>query len=336
MTTFTALEQRFTFTGDPTWVARFDDLYAACRTDADGPAEVELGFRAAGPDVEVGLLRDGELVLQAPSAAALVERVVWEINQLAWESAPVLLHGAAVVIDAGAVALCGPSGAGKSTLAAALVQRGGGYLSDEIVALRGVEIDPYPKPISLRVADREPEIDGDRALLALRPEPAASAAPVGMIVLVDHDAAAAPMLRETARADALVALGAHVHRFDEHGGVALRALGEAVARSRCVTLRAGDLDLTCALLFAAATEPAARGTVATRSTGAHTTVVLDGEAVVLDERTGRVHRLNSSATRIWTQLDGARSRDDIAAALGAPVAEVDAFLAELQRVGLVA
>lgn len=66
------------------------------------------------------------------------------------------------------------------------------------------------------------------------------------------------------------------------------------------------------------------------------TVVLDGEAVVLDVASGRVHRFNASATRIWVGVDGVRTPTDIAEDLGAPVGEVDAFIAELQRAGLVA
>ena len=47
----------------------------------------------------------------------------------------VVLHGSAVVIDGVAVAIIGPSGAGKSTTAAALLRRGAGLLSDDVVVI---------------------------------------------------------------------------------------------------------------------------------------------------------------------------------------------------------
>ncbi|MDB4906948.1 MAG: HPr kinase [Gemmatimonadetes bacterium] len=56
------------------------------------------------------------------------------------------LHGSAVRIGDGAVALVGPSGAGKSTLSAALVDRGHALFGDDVVAIqflhRGVRVLP--------------------------------------------------------------------------------------------------------------------------------------------------------------------------------------------------
>lgn len=251
MTTYAALDARFTFTGDPKWVGRLDGLYAACRTEpTEGVATVELEVRETGGGID--LTRDGVPALRAPSAAALVERVVWEVNQLAWGAGGdrVLVHGAAVVLDDRAVLLCGPSGAGKSTLAAALVQRGAGYLTDEIVAYdpaRGV-IVPYPKPISLRVARREADTTGDRALLALRPEPRAGAAPPRAVVLVSYAGPGGAALHDVARADALVALCGHAHELVAGGAAAFEALGALVAASTCAHLESGDLELACAVV----------------------------------------------------------------------------------------
>lgn len=66
------------------------------------------------------------------------------------------------------------------------------------------------------------------------------------------------------------------------------------------------------------------------------TVVLDGEAVVLERTSGRVHRFNTSGTRIWTHLDGTATAGEIAAALGAPLGDVETFIARLVHLGLVA
>jgi Coenzyme PQQ synthesis protein D (PqqD) len=52
------------------------------------------------------------------------------------------------------------------------------------------------------------------------------------------------------------------------------------------------------------------------------TVEVDGEAVLLDERTGRLHLLNPSGALVWACFDGVSSIaeivDDISDELGAP------------------
>jgi hypothetical protein len=54
-------------------------------------------------------------------------------------------------------------------------------------------------------------------------------------------------------------------------------------------------------------------------------VVLDGEAVLYDETTGRVHLLNETGSIVWQLLDGASSVGDIATAIAeAAEADVDA------------
>ena len=56
------------------------------------------------------------------------------------------------------------------------------------------------------------------------------------------------------------------------------------------------------------------------------TEVLDGEAVVLEERSRTVHVLSPTATAIWENLDGEMSLEELAAALS------DAFGAPLDLV----
>ena len=52
------------------------------------------------------------------------------------------------------------------------------------------------------------------------------------------------------------------------------------------------------------------------------TVVIDGEAVLLDEVEERLHHLNASATLVWTCLDGhaslAQLATELSEALGVP------------------
>ena len=64
-----------------------------------------------------------------------------------------------------------------------------------------------------------------------------------------------------------------------------------------------------------------------------TVVELDGEAVIYDEINGDLHRLNPTATLVFSLLDGSASVEDlaldIAKAYGMPVEEITAQVREL-------
>ncbi len=83
-------------------------------------------------------------------------------------------------------------------------------------------------------------------------------------------------------------------------------------------------------------------TVAARGRAVHT-VVLDGEAVLLDQSGERLHHLNVTGTLVWSCLDGRSTLAEIAAdisrELGAPTTtvmdETVAIMAALQAEGLV-
>jgi Coenzyme PQQ synthesis protein D (PqqD) len=51
--------------------------------------------------------------------------------------------------------------------------------------------------------------------------------------------------------------------------------------------------------------------VPTRANSVHT-VSIDGEAILLDETTARLHRLNPTAALVWACFDGASSLSEIA------------------------
>src|SRR5258706_11244776 len=70
---------------------------------------------------------------------------------------------------------------------------------------------------------------------------------------------------------------------------------------------------------------------------------MDEDTIVVDPRTREVHLLNETGARIWELLETASSVDEVAEALeeeyegaapGAMRREVEAFLAELGRKGL--
>ena len=64
-----------------------------------------------------------------------------------------------------------------------------------------------------------------------------------------------------------------------------------------------------------------------------TVVELDGEAVIYDERNGDLHRLNPTATLVFSLLDGSSTIDelarDVSEAFSMPVAEIDEQLRTL-------
>ena len=72
------------------------------------------------------------------------------------------------------------------------------------------------------------------------------------------------------------------------------------------------------------------------------TRVIEGETVILDRMAEKVHRLNATASYIWTVCDGHTAHDITASLLlqfDAPaetvLRDVDATLSEFRRLGLV-
>ncbi len=55
---------------------------------------------------------------------------------------------------------------------------------------------------------------------------------------------------------------------------------------------------------------------------------IDGDRVVLDQRTGRLHRLNASASLVWALCDGTRTSDEIAEGVAEAFAETPSTFAE--------
>lgn len=72
-----------------------------------------------------------------------------------------------------------------------------------------------------------------------------------------------------------------------------------------------------------------------RRSGTAGTVLVDGQAVLVDEREGRAHALNPTGTVVWACLDGAGDLDalidDLAAEFTAPRAVIAADVVELAR-----
>lgn len=111
--------------------------------------------------------------LESASIDQVITALIGTVNLWAVAAAEgqLLLHSGAVADANGATTLlCGPSGSGKSTLTAALVQRDGGYVTDETTCLDplSLRITPFRKPVSLK--------PGSFAAMAhLGPEPGSTA-----------------------------------------------------------------------------------------------------------------------------------------------------------------
>lgn len=112
----------------------FDD--ANIRYKPVSAREVYVYFR----DVGTALVKDGrEVLLQAAPGVDEVTLRLFVIQQVLGvvllQRRLFVLHASAAAVNGGAVAFAGESGQGKSTLAAALRERGGEILTDDVLAL---------------------------------------------------------------------------------------------------------------------------------------------------------------------------------------------------------
>jgi hypothetical protein len=242
---------------DARMTALLDDLYAPMATT--GEAEHVLSLHAAGtearPRWEVHL--DGVRLLRTRAASIAFRHLLWEANQqaIARTGDLVLLHASAVAAGERALVLPGPMGAGKSTLAAALVQAGWSYLTDEVVALNpgtGM-IRPYPKYLSLGApfAGLAPVPAGMRTVVGdeqLVPPAAIRAGAVGgparpsVVVLPRYERGAPTVLEPLTAADAFPAVAQHVFHLDRDGERVLTTVAAMVDGAPCFRLVSGELD----------------------------------------------------------------------------------------------
>ena len=109
-------------------------------------------------------------------------------------------HAGAVVIDGRALAVIGGAGAGKSTLAAALLDEGAGFLTDDVLTVGrdGPVVEAFPGPPFATLAPDQHARLGPRASAALgppvgddgklqfRPRAPEGPAPLGAVVLLDR------------------------------------------------------------------------------------------------------------------------------------------------------
>lgn len=174
------------------------------------------------------------------------------------------LHASAAERDGAAAIFPATMESGKSTLVTGLVQRGLGYVTDEVVAVDPgtLAIRPYPKPVSLDagswsvVPELRPEADESYLTTQWQVEPdairggavAAECRP-GFIFFPGYDPAAVTELAPLTPAEAVMALAENTLNLRMHGPRAVEALARMAQTCPAYRLPLSDLDDACRLVL---------------------------------------------------------------------------------------
>lgn len=230
-----------------------------------------------------------------PDVAAAT--IVWRLNAIAAASEHlVVMHGACVAGPGGAgVLLVGGPGAGKSTLAAACVEDGLAYLSDELVAIdrRTGLLAPYAKPVGL---------DDERLVPASALGAVATSATPAAVLFPRYQPGAGTTLVQLDHCWALAALSAHATNLAALGGAALPWLAALASARPAYQLTHGDARRAVAVVEQLASDrarPLEPASVIQSVTSATTTVAVGESLAVLHEPSERVHVLNPEAAAVW-------------------------------------
>jgi hypothetical protein len=138
-----------------------------------------------------------------------------------------VLHGSAVLMPAGVVALCAPSGVGKSTLAYGFARRGLWAVADDAVALKPSTPVPLliPLPFALRLRPQSRAHFSAGGELAARHEVAREGLPLAAVCTLERAALTAPRVQRLPPAQAFRAMLAQAYSF---------GLADATRRRRMV------------------------------------------------------------------------------------------------------
>jgi hypothetical protein len=163
-----------------------------------GPGKIEVDAQSG---VGMNALEDAHRRLALPLVLAALGHQV--------------LHGSAVSMPAGVVALCATSGAGKSTLAYGFTRRGLLPVADDAVALDASTGAPVvvPLPFALRLRPRSREHFSLNGAPASQPEVPADRLPLAAICTLERMAADAPRVNRLSPSEAFPAVLAHAYSF---------------------------------------------------------------------------------------------------------------------------
>lgn len=223
--------------------------------DADTQPIVDFALRAAGD--EAWQVWSADELLWGPGLLgdALNSLFIAAHGRLAAElpASTAALHAAGLVVKAGGLLMPGVSRGGKSTLVSRLLGLGFGYLTDDVsfVAADGTLTAPF-RPLTVR-ADTWGEMqsrgntwtslplaDG-RRLVAVEPA-AATAAPVGIILLPRFEAGATLSLELLSPARAAMRLMQHNHSGHDEASYGLDTLAGLAARVPTLALTYGKSE----------------------------------------------------------------------------------------------
>jgi hypothetical protein len=277
---YAALDAVFSVASDDVDVLELiDRLYVHCRTDRAPEFHFEVVTDANG--WALGL--DGVAVLRDAPASLTLERMAWEVNQLAWASVDddprLLVHAGAVTVDGAGVVLCAGSGRGKSTLVMGLCERGARYLSDEIAAVDFGASRPadgggdhgrftmtgFPRPIALRdgswplVERFEPNCPPEVAMFMddvwfITPPDAIAASPIDVLLFPVYEEGATDRVEPIGDSEAAAIVGDQAPNLSGLGPSALDDVAAVVASANTARLVYSDLPAACALVRELVTE----------------------------------------------------------------------------------
>jgi len=169
------------------------------------------------------------------------------------------VHAAAVERDGAALLLIAASGGGKSTTTWALINRGFGYLSDELapISLADMAVHPYPHALCLKQPP-PPPFELPRATLAtahtLHVDPARVASigrvpvPLRAVLFNRFDPASAPALSRIGSGEASAGIYRNGLNPLAHEGAGLAAAAQIAMAVPCFDLVTNDLERTCELV----------------------------------------------------------------------------------------
>lgn len=126
-----------------------------------------------------------------------------------------VLHGSAVLMPAGVVALCAPSGAGKSTLAYGFTRRGLTAVADDTVALEPSTPVPLvmPLPFALRLRPQSRTHFSVGAELTAQQEVGQGGLPLAAVCALERAAVTAPQVERLSPAEAFRCVLTHAYSF---------------------------------------------------------------------------------------------------------------------------